>query len=87
MRAVRRPLVEFGLCTGMHNTDVFLCACQGCCVCVCVRWCCCGVAVLSQAFCAALSYVKLHLCPRLCLALLFVLSRGPAPLVLFVVFS
>lgn len=42
-----------------------------------------GVAVVSPgcrgALCAALSYVKLHLRPRLCLALLSVLSRGPAP--------
>lgn len=45
-------------------------------VCLCVCWCCCGVTGLSQRFCAALSYVKLHLHLHLCLALL---SRGSAP--------
>lgn len=43
---------------------------------MCVCWCCCGVTGLSQRFCAALSYVKLHLHLHLCLALL---SRGSAP--------
>lgn len=77
----------------MHSTDVCVCMCALVYACVhasvgvCVCWCCCGVAGLSQGFCPALSYVKLHLHPGLCLALLSVLSRGPAPLVLFVVFS
>lgn len=71
------------LCKGIHDTDV----CVHASVVVCVCWCCCGVTGLSQAFCPASSYVDLHLRPRLCLALLSVLSRGPAPLVLFVVFS
>lgn len=45
----------------------------------CVWWCCCGVMGLSQGFCLALSYVKLHLRPRLCLTLRSMLSRRPAP--------
>lgn len=40
---------------------------------------CAGVAVVSRRFCAALTYVKLHLHLHLCLALLCVLSRGSAP--------
>lgn len=45
-------------------------------VCLCVCWCCCGVTGLSRRFCAALSYVELHLHLHLCLARL---SRGSAP--------
>lgn len=89
VKTPKRPLVEFALCKGIHDTYVILsvCVCVHASVVVCVCWCCCGVAGLSQAFCVALSYVKLHLRPRLCLAQLSVLSCGPAPLVLFVVFS
>lgn len=46
---------------------------------LCECWCCCGVTGLSQGFCVTLSYVKLHLHRRLCLAQLSMLSRGSAP--------
>lgn len=63
------------LCEETLDADV----CVHASVVVCASRCCCGVTGLSRALCAALSYVKLHLRPRLCLALLSVLSRGPAP--------
>lgn len=66
---------ECMLCEETLDADV----CAHASVVVCASRCCCGVTGLSRALCAALSYVKLHLRPRLCLALLSVLSRGPAP--------
>lgn len=59
---------------------ISVCVCVHASVVVCVCWCCRGVAGLSQAFCAALSYVKLHLRPRLCLGpALRALPRTGAP--------
>lgn len=67
---------------------VCFCACQRGCVCMLVLLRCHGTAVVvTVAFCAALSYVWLHLGPAFVWTWLFALSRGPAPLVLFVVFS
>lgn len=58
------------------------------CVCALVLLRCHGAAVvIAVPFCAALSYVWLHLGPAFVWTRLSALSRGPAPLVLFVVFS
>lgn len=67
---------------------VCLCACQCGYVCALVLLCCHGTAaVVAIPFCAALSYVWLHLVFAFVWTLLSTLSRAPAPLVLFAVFS
>lgn len=67
---------------------VCLCACQRGCVCALVLpWCQGAAVVVAVPFCAALSYVWLHLRPAFVWTRLSALSRGPAPLVLLVVFS
>lgn len=65
-----------------------VCAHASVAVCALVLLCCHGTAVIVVVpFCAALSYVWLHLGPAFVWTRLSALSRGPAPLVLFVVFS
>lgn len=67
---------------------VCLCACQRGCVCALVLpWCQGAAVVVAVPFCVALSYVWLHLRPAFVWTRLSALSRGPAPLVLLVVFS
>lgn len=57
-------------------------------VCALVLLCCHGTAVVvAVPFCSAMSCVWLHLGPAFVWTRLSALSRGPAPLVLFVVFS